>query len=182
MQESFKYIDNRNKVFARTLKYLIPKMDEETATVELKLAEYRENVEAWFDTAMGQATTLYRKYASVIALVLGFIIAVFLIVDSVAIVNHLWRDPTLRQAIVAQAENINPEESFSVTSIQDKLDELSLPVGWNDQTTPKDISGWGLKVLGIFLTGSAASLGAPFWFDVLNKMLGLKSTKDTKKT
>ncbi|MBI5962768.1 MAG: hypothetical protein HY863_04785 [Chloroflexi bacterium] len=182
MQESFKYIDNRNKVFARTLKYLIPKMDEETATVELKLAEYRGNVEAWFDTAMGQATALYRKYASAIALVLGFIIAVFFNVDSVAIVNHLWRDPTLRQAIVAQAENINPEESFSVTSIQDKLDELALPVGWNDQTTPQDVSGWGLKVLGIFLTGSAASLGAPFWFDVLNKMLGLKSTKDAKKT
>jgi len=180
MQESFKYIDNKNKAFARTLKYLTPKMDEETAKVEDKLAQYRGNVEAWFDTTMAQATILYRKYASTIAWTIGFIVALFFNVDSIAIVNQLWRDPTLRQAIVAQAGNINPEESFSVGGIQEKLDELSLPVGWDEKTTPQDAAGIGLKILGIFLTGSAASLGAPFWFDVLNRMLGLK--KDAKKT
>ena len=181
MLESLKYIDNKNHVFARTIKYLLPKLDEEAASVETKLAEYRANVETWFDTNMGQATKLYRKYASLIALVLGFAIALFFNVDSVAIVNQLWRDPTLRQAIVAQAENINPEESFSVTGIQDKLDELSLPIGWNDNTTPQDISGWALKALGISLTGAAASLGAPFWFDILNKLLGIRSGQESKK-
>jgi hypothetical protein len=179
MQDSLKYIDNKNKLFARTIKYLAPKLDEETAKVEDKLAEYRGNVEAWFDTAMTQATFLYRKYASIIALAVGFGIAMIFNVDSIYIVKQLWRDPTLRQAIVAQAENINPEESFSVSAIQDKLNELSLPVGWNEVSTPQDFQGWLLKTLGILLTGSAASLGAPFWFDVLNKMLGLK--KETKK-
>lgn len=182
MADSLKYIDNKNHIFARTIKYLIPKLDEETTDVETKLAEYRGNVETWFDTNMGQATKLYRKYASLIALALGFVIALFFNVDSVAIVNQLWRDPTLRQAIVAQAGNINPEESFSVTGIQDKLNELSLPVGWNDKTTPQDLEGLSLKVLGIFLTGTAASLGAPFWFDILNKMLGIKSGQESKKT
>lgn len=182
MADSLKYIDNKNHIFARTIKYLIPKLDEETTDVETKLAEYRGNVETWFDTNMGQATKLYRKYASLIALALGFVIALFFNVDSVAIVNQLWRDPTLRQAIVAQAGNINPEESFSVTGIQDKLNELSLPVGWNDKTTPQDLEGLSLKVLGIFLSGTAASLGAPFWFDILNKMLGIKSGQESKKT
>ena len=181
MQESLKFINNKNQTFARTIKYLTPKLDEETAKVESKLAEYRGNVESWFDTTMGQATILYRKYASLIALVVGLIIAAVFNIDSAAIINQLWRDPTLRQAIVAQAGNINPEESFSVTAIQDKLNELSLPVGWNEKTTPQDFTGWSLKALGILLSGSAASLGAPFWFDVLNKMLGLKSGKETKK-
>ncbi|MBI5353572.1 MAG: hypothetical protein HZB50_13100 [Chloroflexi bacterium] len=181
IQESLKFKNNKNQVFARTLKYLIPKMDEGTAAVETKLSEYRENVETWFDTTMAQATVLYRKYAALIALGIGFVIALIFNVDSIAVINHLWRDPTLRQAIVAQAGNINPEESFSVTAIQDKLSALSLPVGWNDSATPTTLDGWTLKFIGILLTGSAASLGAPFWFDMLNKMLGLKSGKDTKK-
>lgn len=179
MSESMKYLDNKNHVFARTIKYLAPKLDEETADVEKKLAEYRGNVESWFDATMVQATKLYRKYASAIALALGFIIAILFNVDSIAVVNHLWRDPTLRQAIVAQAENINPEESFSVARLQDELKALSLPVGWNTQTTPADFMGWVFKIIGIGLTGAAASLGAPFWFDILNKMLGLRN--DTKK-
>jgi hypothetical protein len=182
MLDSLKYIDNKNHVFARTIKYLVPRLDEETTSVETKLAEYRANVESWFDTNMGQATKLYRKYASLIALLLGFALAISFNVDSIAIVNQLWRDPTLRQAIVAQAQNINPEESFSVTGLQDKLNELSLPVGWNDKTTPQDAKGWSLKVLGILLTGSAASLGAPFWFDILNKLLGIKPGQESKKT
>ncbi len=181
MQDSLKYLNNTNQIVARTVKYLLPKLDEGTKEVETTLAKYRENVETWFDTTMSQATLLYRKHASLIALVLGIGIASTFNVDSFAIVNQLWRDPTLRQAIVAQAENINPEESFSVTGIQDKLDELSLPVGWNDETTPQDIKGWSLKLIGVLLTGFAASLGAPFWFDILNKMLGLKSG-DAKKT
>ena len=80
----------------------------------------------------------------------------------------------------AQADNINPEESFSVTGIQDQLNELSLPIGWNNETTPQGFADWLLKFLGIILTGLAASLGAPFWFDILNKLLGLKPNKTEK--
>jgi hypothetical protein len=32
-----------------------------------------------------------------------------------------------------------------------------------------------LKVLGLLLTMGAASLGAPFWFDVLNKIVTIRS-------
>ncbi len=179
MLESMKYLDNKNHIFARTIKFLVPRFDEQVTDAEKKLAEYRGNVENWFDSTMVQATKLYRKQAAIIALALGFIIAAVFNVDSIAIVNHLWRDPTLRQAIVAQAENINPEESFSITRLQDELKALSLPVGWNAKTAPADFIGWVLKIIGIGLTGAAASLGAPFWFDILNKMLGLRS--DTKK-
>jgi hypothetical protein len=35
---------------------------------------------------------------------------------------------------------------------------------------------WILKVLGIFITGLAVSQGAPFWFDLLNKFMVIRST------
>jgi pyruvate/2-oxoglutarate dehydrogenase complex dihydrolipoamide acyltransferase (E2) component len=46
--------------------------------------------------------------------------------------------------------------------------------GWN-------ILGWLLlKLFGIFLTGLAISQGAPFWFDVLNKFMVIRSTVKPK--
>lgn len=181
MNGSLQYLQGNNQPLARTLKYCLPKLENGVDSVDNALAEYRGNIETWFNNCMTQATLLYRKYASAIALTIGFGLALGFNVDSINIVNHLWRDPTLRQAIVAQAENINPEESFSVTGLQDQLDALSLPVGWDEANQPQGAGGYALKVLGIFLTGSAASLGAPFWFDVLNKLLGLKSSKGTEK-
>lgn len=166
-----------NQYLAKTVKYLIPKLDDTGTKVEEKLVEYRGNVESWFDTTMVQATKLYRKYASAIALGLGIGLALGFNVDSVEIVNQLWRDPTLRQTIVAQAENISPDDSASIAETKARLDALSLPVGWNQEKVPTDSRAWAIKGMGIFLTGVAASLGSPFWFDILNKLLGLKKSK-----
>ncbi|HEX8456545.1 MAG TPA: glycoside hydrolase domain-containing protein [Pyrinomonadaceae bacterium] len=41
---------------------------------------------------------------------------------------------------------------------------------------PGDLGGWLTKLFGLFLTGVALSLGAPFWFDVLNKFIVIRST------
>jgi hypothetical protein len=37
-----------------------------------------------------------------------------------------------------------------------------------------------LKVFGLFLTGLAISQGAPFWFDLLNKFMVIRSTVKPK--
>jgi hypothetical protein len=182
LTDSMKHLNETNNVLARTVKYLVPKLEGATTDVEKKIVEYRGNVESWFDSTMGQATLLYRKHASLIALVLGIGLALGFNVDSVDIVNQLWRDPTLRQTIVAQAENIDPNDSASIAETKASLEALSLPVGWNQEKTPQDLRTWAIKGLGIFITGLAASLGSPFWFDILNKMLGLKSGQKSKTT
>jgi hypothetical protein len=41
---------------------------------------------------------------------------------------------------------------------------------------PQDLNDWFLKVLGIFLTALAVSQGAPFWFDLLNRFITIRST------
>ncbi|MEU7908022.1 hypothetical protein [Actinoplanes sp. NPDC049118] len=35
---------------------------------------------------------------------------------------------------------------------------------------------WLLKLLGLALTAAAAAIGAPFWFDLLNRLVNLRST------
>jgi hypothetical protein len=63
------------------------------------------------------------------------------------------------------------------------LTGLGLPIGWNQQAIeavpgriPDDFPGWLLKLAGCLLTACAVSLGAPFWFDMLNKIITARST------
>jgi hypothetical protein len=63
----------------------------------------------------------------------------------------------------------------------DKIKSLGLPIGW-DRSNPKlvppsnDIGAWLLKIFGWLITAFAISLGAPFWFDLLNKFMVVRST------
>jgi hypothetical protein len=78
-----------------------------------------------------------------------------------------------------------------IEGVRAQLDATGLPVGWvstagvTDQNDPRlkdprrfpdDVVGWLLKVLGILITALAVSQGAPFWFDLLNKFIVIRST------
>ncbi len=41
---------------------------------------------------------------------------------------------------------------------------------------PRGTNEWVIKLLGLLVTTFAATLGAPFWFDVLNKIINIRST------
>jgi len=64
---------------------------------------------------------------------------------------------------------------------------LAIPLGWRDAGQPADnrevlpntAAAWGRALAdhawGWLLTALAISLGAPFWFDMLNKVIGIRS-------
>ena len=64
------------------------------------------------------------------------------------------------------------------------VDVLGLPLGWvtaadgpdDARRVPSTLAEWLLKIAGILLTGFAISQGAPFWFDLLNKFMVIRST------
>jgi hypothetical protein len=58
------------------------------------------------------------------------------------------------------------------------LASTGIPLGWSRDTAPigqTDMFWWLTKVFGLLLTVGAASLGAPFWFDILNKIITIRS-------
>lgn len=65
---------------------------------------------------------------------------------------------------------------------QERLKQLGLPIGWESQGEPWpawDGGAWWKRLkdhgLGWLLTAFAISLGAPFWFDLLNKFIVIRS-------
>jgi len=61
-----------------------------------------------------------------------------------------------------------------------ELNQLGLPIGWQNcddpRIWPKDLGGWLEKFFGLLLSAIAISLGAPFWFDVLNKFMNFRAS------
>lgn len=144
---------------------------------------FRRAVESWFDDAMERVSGWYRRRVHLVTWVLAIAVAVVLNVDTVRIADQLWKDETVRAAVVARTERppssaTEPPVSTVATSV-DSLEELQLPIGWSAESQPDDGWDWFLtvwrKAIGLLLTAAAVTLGAPFWFDLLGKVARVRS-------
>ncbi len=154
----------------------------------------RENIEFWFDTAMDRVSGGYKRRAQRVLFIVGLLLAVGMNIDTVRILRELMISKAKRQAVVAIATN----SSADFTAVSRELDRLGLPIGWPscpkcDQAKLKTAdpcwracwkrnlgAAGGLSIFGWLLTAFAVCLGAPFWFDVLNKFMVVRSTVKPK--
>ncbi|MDV6348020.1 hypothetical protein R2083_10895 [Nitrosomonas sp. Is35] len=77
------------------------------------------------------------------------------------------------------------ESPKDVGELIKKIEELHLPIGWTvkDGEEKKwvwvsekfEAMDWLVKIMGILITTFAGSLGAPFWFQLLNKIVDLRA-------
>jgi len=115
---------------------------------EFKLATMRLNSETWFNESMDRLGGWYKRKATVLAFILGFALAAFLNVDSIALAQHLWREPAVRKALAANAtEFANANSEIPTVKIEDdnidtavkyfntQFQDLNVPLGWKFTTT-----------------------------------------------
>ena len=147
----------------------------------------RQNLEDWYDSGMDRVSGWYKRSTQMIIFCIGLVAAVGMNVNTITIADFLYRDDTARAAIVARAEAVSADTAFITRGYQvakQELEALNLPIGWSDGWgAPRQPSGvgdlWnGLfgPILGWLLTALAATMGAPFWFDLLNKVMVIRST------
>src|ERR1700728_2715065 len=144
----------------------------------------QKSVEDWYNSGMDRASGRYKYKTQCMLFCIGLLIAVAMNADTIHIVKQLSQDSTLRASIVAAAESAKePQIDLSQTTQQrieaakDSLADVSnvgVPLGWhrgdwNTKQAPNLVLGW-------LLTAIAISLGAPFWFDILNKIMVVRST------
>lgn len=142
---------------------------------------FRAGVESWFDQGMERVSGWYRRRVQVVVWALAIVVSLVLNADSVRLASTLWSDDAVREAVVAQAQGAASNES--VDQLADdvgNIDELEIPLGWaidegDPRDIPRDVGDVFSKLLGLMVTAVALTFGAPFWFDILRKVAGVRS-------
>jgi hypothetical protein len=155
------------------------------------LIKARMAIEGWFNDAMDRVSGWYKRRTQVWTLVIALALTLAANADTIQIARKLWADPVLRSKVVeeAKARAQKPRPTVSV-EYRDEDDPTNPTVTRLDEgnqlsTNEKDLLGqlvgWQSKdnfnrltPLGWLLTVLAVSLGAPFWFDMLNKIMNVR--------
>jgi hypothetical protein len=163
-----------------------------------QLDDWRTQLEGWFDHKMDRVSGWYSRRTRLWLILYAAVVVVALNADTALFARTLWRDATLRESVVAQAEAITADGATQEPCpdpdcVVDRLNEaksLGLPLGWpdfhlsdwgssdyaDDDRIPHSGVEWILKFLGLALTAAALTMGAPFWFDILNKVGNFRSS------
>jgi hypothetical protein len=169
------------------------------------ISELNDKLESWFDDTMDRVSGWYKRHTQKVIFILSLVLVLLANADSIQIAKQLANNPVLRQAMVVRAEQVvadpnkytvsdgNSEEvgkEFEkVTAEIMDTSKLGLSLGWQGDGLTNLLAQNGLdswrvpqvwaallsKFTGLFITVLAASLGAPFWFDMLNKIMSVRS-------
>ena len=184
---------------------VIIKAQDNPATQGLSdMAKVRAAMEQWYDNSMDRVSGWFKSNTQYILLIIGMGLAIFFNVDTISITNNLLQNPGIRSALAARsgdvaslaalntpqatpipgqppvqgvAPNANPASFQQTVAL---LNDLNMPIGWpdrdmSDPTKTIDLGWWLKKIIGLVVTGFAVSQGAPFWFDLLNRVTNLRS-------
>jgi len=151
------------------------------------------SVNTWFDSQMTRLSELYKITARKVLFVAGLALAVGFNVSTIDLVHDLRQDSTARAALVAAANATCPTDPSvelpDLTACAEDLtaalaanaDELTLPIA-GDYQPPWEALGIGAPdeappgapllevIVGWSITGLAISFGAPFWYDVVQRL------------
>ena len=115
---------------------------------EHNLAALRLNSETWFNESMDRLGGWYKRKATVLAFLIGLVLAAIMNVDSIALAQHLWKEPAVREALAVNAVEFSKENSTipkveiednevgnAVNYFNAQFKDLNVPLGWEFTTT-----------------------------------------------
>jgi triacylglycerol lipase len=152
-------------------------------------------IELWFDRTCDRSKGWFKRKINRWLIVIGLIVAALVNADTIQIFQRLSADPQLRAAAVELATNRLKEEDIIddgsgsdapvLELVREQVGEVAPFVGWSDQDpfviawSDKEKStlvAFAKKSIGLLLTAFAISLGAPFWFDLLQKLVNVRQS------
>lgn len=185
-------IDNLPDSVVNTFSVIAKRAQTRAKSAEEGINLLRQEIENNFDSSMERAGGVYKRNAKGVAILIGVALAIGANADTFHIVSRLSRDAALRDALVLRAVEITPGQSSNTQdldsiNINEILKTTALPIGWSD-TNLKDQLGWNAikingwpvfqiltMITGWLLTGLAIAMGAPFWFDLLGKVMNVRN-------
>ena len=188
-----------------SLTMLAKQAHQKSGVLDQGANQLQKEVALWFDRSMDRSTGVYKRNAKGVAIIIGLLIAVTTNTDTLHIINRLAKDSTLRAAYsqaaselvsrnltaiaCLQAEQGNAAQvdclNNGTATLRNTIDSITnVPIGWNTtnwseqwQSQPEGAWLGSLKVSGGWLMSAIAiSMGAPFWFNLLNKVINVRNT------
>ncbi len=194
--ETFKALDNiidtLPQSIVQTLTIIAKNSQTGVKRAEEGIDFLRREIETSFNQAMDRASGVYKRNAKGVAIMLGVIIAASSNADAFHMINRLSKDSAIRNTIINNAGEIlwqSPQSALNLDALKNQTDlalnDISLPLGWTDTNLKQQVLSQkgGIPVfrhLSIFagwvLSGIAIAMGAPFWFDILNKIVNVRNS------
>ncbi len=160
---------------------------------------FKARMQTWFDDVMAQSSGWYKRHLQYVTFFVGLGIAIVLNADSFQIYSHLTNNAANRQKLATLAKSFANENDTLPSLTQQQPGQLTggeikqgvkefvstpefrtasniLGLGWDRSDLFIRPAIWFQRILGWFITALAISLGAPFWFDVLKKIITIQST------
>ncbi|MDD5199091.1 MAG: hypothetical protein PHC88_04750 [Terrimicrobiaceae bacterium] len=172
-----------NPHFAASLQALLD-------AAEGDIQQFQAGLGRWFEDSMNRVSGWYKRYAQQWLLALGLLLAIACNADTLRIARTLTTDPKVRESLVEAAIRRQPEggepDAGTLRALQKSVSELGgfgIPLGWDESSWlyffkrpggGPDIGRIVTALFGWILTALAASLGAPFWFDTLNRFINIR--------
>jgi len=163
---------------------------------------FKEKIENWFTGNMVRVSGWYKRQIQKTLLLVAFILAALMNIDSIRIARDIPHDNELRTEMVKQLPKLIPqqglfsaEKAVKAEDLSDEvellkqryqvlqrttneLETLELPIGWHGFafiSRTFQWHDWLLMILGWFISAFAASMGADFWFSSIGKVINLRS-------
>jgi hypothetical protein len=145
----------------------------------LKLDRVRTSIEAWFDRAMDRASGKYKRKTLRYVAAIAILLTVFTGADSIGFVTRLYTDSALRAQLAAQASTVQGNQPPDISRAVQQLEPFATLFGYLDYpgVASSTFAGWAaLKLTGELITVFAILQGAPFWFQLLTRLVNLRSS------
>jgi len=130
------------------------------------LQQFQDMLAGWFDNAMARMSGAYKRRQMLISLLLALLLAILFNIDSIHLFRTLWQQPALAAHLHDAPGALDP-------AVFDAM--MALPIGWT-HFPPVAGADFVLQVAGWLVTASTALFGAPFWFDLMQRVVRMRST------
>ena len=191
--------------FSKIDKLAIDRLIEIGYSTKLKhdnptLENFVDEIANTFTQIMERTSGVYKRNAKGVSFAFGFLAAALLNIDSFYVIEQLSKNPNLRQGINQVATEVFQTNESCFKDAQDdptkvakcteklqvsvkNLEKINqpLPLGWNEKgwfngEQIKEQNGLLQAIFGWLMTGVAVAMGAPFWFDILGKLINVRNT------
>ena len=130
------------------------------------MERFQQYLANWFDNTMERVSGSYKRRSAMISLLISLAIAVTFNIDSIHLFSTLWQQPALAAQLKLSEAAISGDVLASLRT---------LPVGWED-FPPKLDASFLVQVAGWMLTAASSMFGAPFWFDLFQRLVNMRGT------